>query len=158
MNDLLRQLFIISLATSAVIKLLLLLTPLLRKPYAARWRYFVWLIVAVRLLIPLAPTLPVALVSIPVLITAGTETSALVDPPQDVLPVPASQAADNTGCCGLYEAYSSSAAVSPTRCGIPRMFYTTSGVTFADGTVRNNPGYNIQLKTSKGKQADVEVW
>jgi len=48
----------ISLTTSAIIAVLLLLLPLLHKSYTAKWRYFAWLILAVRLLIPFSPSLP----------------------------------------------------------------------------------------------------
>lgn len=48
----------ISLTTSAVIAILLLLRPLLHKYYTAEWRYFVWLVIAVRLLIPFSLSLP----------------------------------------------------------------------------------------------------
>lgn len=46
----------VSLTTSAVIAVLLLLLPLIHKTYTAKWRYFVWLILAVRLLIPFSPS------------------------------------------------------------------------------------------------------
>ncbi|WP_164914419.1 M56 family metallopeptidase [Aminipila luticellarii] len=48
----------VSVTTSAVIVLLLLLQPLIHRHYNAKWRYFVWLILAVRLLIPFSPSLP----------------------------------------------------------------------------------------------------
>lgn len=48
----------VSLTTSAVIAVLLLLLPLIHKNYTAKWRYFVWLVLAVRLLIPFSPSLP----------------------------------------------------------------------------------------------------
>jgi len=43
----------ISLSTALIIMLLLLFIPIIRKRYGARWRYFAWFILAVRLLIPL---------------------------------------------------------------------------------------------------------
>lgn len=42
----------ITLATSVVIALLLLLSKLLEKKFAAKWRYWVWLIIAIRLILP----------------------------------------------------------------------------------------------------------
>ena len=58
MTDLLMTLAEISLTMSAVILLLLALGPLLAMRYAARWRYWAWLVVAVRLLVPLNLSLP----------------------------------------------------------------------------------------------------
>ena len=42
----------ISLGTSVVIFLFLVTKPLLDKRYSAKWRYCVWLILALRLIIP----------------------------------------------------------------------------------------------------------
>jgi bla regulator protein BlaR1 len=50
----------VTLITSGVIAILLLLLPFLRRHYTARWRSWVWLLVAVRLLIPFNPSLPQA--------------------------------------------------------------------------------------------------
>ena len=61
----LNNIFMISLSMSAVILLLLIVSPLLNKRYTARWRYFVWLIVALRLIIPFKLELPSAPVNIP---------------------------------------------------------------------------------------------
>lgn len=46
----------ISLSVSLVIVLLLLLSPLLGRRYAAKWKYLIWIFLAVRLLIPLGGT------------------------------------------------------------------------------------------------------
>ena len=48
----------ISLSTAAVIGVLLLLVPLWQKRYSARWRKVIWLILAVRLLVPFSLELP----------------------------------------------------------------------------------------------------
>lgn len=48
----------ISLGVSAVLALLLLLSPLLNRFYAAKWKYWVWLVLAIRLLIPFNPQWP----------------------------------------------------------------------------------------------------
>ena len=48
----------ISLSTAAVIGILLLLVPLWQKRYSARWRKVIWLILAVRLLVPFSLELP----------------------------------------------------------------------------------------------------
>ena len=62
----LNNIFMISLSMSAVILLLLIISPLLNKRYSAKWRYFVWLVVALRLIIPFKLELPQAPVNIPV--------------------------------------------------------------------------------------------
>lgn len=60
MSAFLRTLFEVTLTMSAVIALLLLLEPLLGRRYTARWRYWVWMAVAVRLLLPFNFSLPQA--------------------------------------------------------------------------------------------------
>ena len=60
MSDFLITLAEITLTMSAVILLLLLLGPLLSRRYAIRWRYWAWLAVAARLLIPVNLSLPEA--------------------------------------------------------------------------------------------------
>ncbi len=52
MTEFLRSLAEISAAMAAVIAALLLLKPLVNRRYTARWRYWVWLAVAARLLLP----------------------------------------------------------------------------------------------------------
>lgn len=53
-----RELFLtclsVSLSTSALILLLTLLSPLLERRYAAKWKYWIWILLAVRLLIPVS--------------------------------------------------------------------------------------------------------
>ena len=48
----------ISLSLSALIALLLLARPLLQKRYRAKWAYWAWLLLALRLVIPFNPSLP----------------------------------------------------------------------------------------------------
>jgi len=48
----LNNILLVSLTMSAVIVLLLIISPLLLKRYSAKWCYFVWLILALRLVIP----------------------------------------------------------------------------------------------------------
>lgn len=60
MSEFLLTLAEITLTMSAVILLLLLLSPLLARRYSVRWRYWAWLAVAVRLLIPFNLSLPQA--------------------------------------------------------------------------------------------------
>lgn len=57
---LLPNIFKISAIMGIVILVLLALSPLLKKKYAAKWRYWVWMIVAVRLLLPWSLSLPQA--------------------------------------------------------------------------------------------------
>lgn len=56
----------ISVSVSAVILLILLLTPVLKKRFTAKWRYWIWLILAVRLLIPVNFHMPQPAVQISV--------------------------------------------------------------------------------------------
>lgn len=49
---------------SVVIVVVLLLSPVIEKRYSARWRYFVWLIIAIRLVIPFNITLPEAPINV----------------------------------------------------------------------------------------------
>jgi len=75
----------VSMSTSIVIGVLLLLLPLLNRSYSAKWRYLVWLIIAVRLLIPFSPSIageaPVTIpsvsqnVQIPIPLPANTNLS-----------------------------------------------------------------------------------
>lgn len=58
MNAFLAGLAEVSLAMTAVIGVLLALTPVLDRRFAPAWRYWVWLAVAVRLLIPVNISLP----------------------------------------------------------------------------------------------------
>lgn len=77
MTDLLMTLAEISLTMSAVILLLLALGPLLARRYAARWRYWAWLVVAVRLLVPVNLSLPRA----PVQLEAPADRIVYTYPP-----------------------------------------------------------------------------
>lgn len=44
--------------TSSIIILLLLVTPFIQKKYTAKWRYILWFILTIRLIIPFNITLP----------------------------------------------------------------------------------------------------
>lgn len=91
------NLFSISLSMSAVIAVLLLLSPVLSKRYTAKWRYFVWLAVAVRLLIPVHFSLPEAPVRIPSVSNAAVQEMQVEAPfaaapsgiPHEAVPTPA---------------------------------------------------------------------
>ncbi|MDO5784515.1 MAG: M56 family metallopeptidase [Eubacteriales bacterium] len=60
------DILLVSLAVSVIIVCMLLLSPLFNRRYSAGWRRFVWLILAVRLCIPIRFELPSAPVHIPV--------------------------------------------------------------------------------------------
>ncbi|WP_155592222.1 M56 family metallopeptidase [Lysinibacillus cavernae] len=48
----------ISLIMSVVILIMYAITPILDKKYVARWKYYVWLVITIRLLIPITYTIP----------------------------------------------------------------------------------------------------
>lgn len=52
MTNIFLSFFEISISSSPVILLFLLLTPLFNKRYAAKWRYWIWIFIALRLIIP----------------------------------------------------------------------------------------------------------
>lgn len=54
----------ISLAVTPVILLLKLLGDRLQRRYVAKWKYYIWLVLALRLLLPWTPTLETAPVQI----------------------------------------------------------------------------------------------
>lgn len=56
--------FEITISMSIVIILMLILTPIILKRYSAKWRYFIWLFIAIRLVIPVNVTLPKAPITI----------------------------------------------------------------------------------------------
>ena len=86
MSDFLITLAEITLTMSAVILLLLLLGPILARRYAIRWRYWAWLAVAVRLLIPLNFSLPEA----PVQLETPPDRVVYTAPPAVSTPAPVS--------------------------------------------------------------------
>lgn len=75
----------VSVSTSLLLGILLLLLPLLRKNYAPHWRHAVWLLLAVRLLIPYNPTLPSPPVRIP---TADPVIYTAPEPAAGTMPSP----------------------------------------------------------------------
>lgn len=70
LDKLFQNILEISISTSLIILILLLLTPFIKKNYAAKWRYFIWLFIAIRLIVPINFTLPKP----PVTITAPITT------------------------------------------------------------------------------------
>ena len=53
------DILLISASVSAVIVIMLIVTPVLKRRYSARWRYIVWLLLAIRLVIPFRFELPI---------------------------------------------------------------------------------------------------
>lgn len=98
MTDFLRQLIALTLGGSVAVALLALTTRLSRTRYAARWRCWLWLLLALRLAVPVSFDLPKAApVQPPIQITAPTDTvvytyepAAPTQPivPQSTEPVP----------------------------------------------------------------------
>lgn len=72
----------ISLAISPIILLLVLLAPVLNKRYAAKWKCWIWMILALRLLVPIGRTVakPPVVIDIPRQIT--TELSVMTQTEQ----------------------------------------------------------------------------
>lgn len=56
MTNIFLSVFEISVSVSILIAVLLLLTPLLNKRYAAKWKYWIWIILALRLVVPFSGT------------------------------------------------------------------------------------------------------
>lgn len=59
------DILIVSLSTAAAVLAVLAVSPFLLKRYGRKWRYWVWLLFAVRLIIPLRPELPSAPLEVP---------------------------------------------------------------------------------------------
>ena len=72
----------ISVTTSIIILGLRLLAPYLNKTYAAKWKYWIWLLLAVRLIIPVNISLPTAPLSVNI-------PNTPIDTLDNVMPYPA---------------------------------------------------------------------
>ena len=107
MTQLLQDFLQISLPVSIIIAILALLHPFLRKRYAAKWRYWAWLLLAVRLLIPFhfdlpesAPIAPVQLQMPNRIVYTYTPQAAKIAPQKaaavfdDAVPEPTAQTPD----------------------------------------------------------------
>ena len=93
MAGFLTGLFILTLTMGAVIALLLALGPLVRRRFRPQWRYWAWLLVALRLAVPFNVSLPQA----PVRLEApaqAVQAQAPVVRPGAVIPVVPSKASD----------------------------------------------------------------
>ncbi len=71
MRDLFLTILGISISASPVIIFLLIFTPLLNKRFAVKWKYLMWIVIAIRLAIPLhiSAAAPKIVIDIPTLIT-----------------------------------------------------------------------------------------
>lgn len=93
MSDFLTTLAESTLTMGAAIVLLLVLGPLLARRYATRWRYWVWLLVAVRLLFPFSLSLPQAPVRLEAPPDRVLYTAPTSEPATSGAPVPGGSAA-----------------------------------------------------------------
>lgn len=73
----------ITFSMSIVIIIIFLLMPVINKRYSAKWRYFIWLCIAIRLIVPINITLPKA----PVVINQPTEKSLVIRAENNSFPV-----------------------------------------------------------------------
>lgn len=73
----------ITFSMSIVIIIIFLLMPVINKRYSAKWRYFIWLFIAIRLIVPINITLPKA----PVVIDQPTEKSLVIRAENNSFPV-----------------------------------------------------------------------
>lgn len=80
MQNLFIDILEMTLPVSALIALLMLCSPLLKKSYVAKWRYYMWLFVALRLIFPvkLSAKTPITM-SIPNTIAAPAQAEAGID-------------------------------------------------------------------------------
>ncbi|MBR2009199.1 MAG: M56 family metallopeptidase, partial [Peptococcaceae bacterium] len=88
MTNFIQDVLQISITMAAVIGVLLLLVPVWQKRYSAKWRKAIWLIIAVRLLVPFSIELPTA----PVQMNVDMHQAIVLSPqpvPTDTTPVPA---------------------------------------------------------------------
>ncbi len=74
------DLLAVSLSVTPIIILLLWLGPVLNNRYSAQWRYIMWMIISIRLLLPVSPTVPVSF-QLPVRVTDGLTPSYILDKP-----------------------------------------------------------------------------
>ena len=90
MSELMRTLISMSLSGAIVTVVLLVMKPLTRKHLSQRWQYYVWLLVVLRLLLPLAPTVNVPSGTLPSVLTRSAPSVATSVPttttPVDTVP------------------------------------------------------------------------
>jgi beta-lactamase regulating signal transducer with metallopeptidase domain len=86
MSELMRTLISMSLSGAVVTVVLLVMKPLTRKHLSQRWQYYVWLLVVLRLLLPLAPTVTVPSGTLPSVLTRSAP-SVVTSVPTTTTPV-----------------------------------------------------------------------
>lgn len=106
MKELLLSVLEISLSTSLVILGLLLFSRLLNKRYVAKWKYYIWIALALRLVLPVKWELPQqkivfevpAQMAAPMAPIAGTVTAVLPQTPKTIAPLDILAALWLAGC------------------------------------------------------------
>lgn len=95
MKDLFLSVLEISLSTSVIILVMLALSPLLSQRYAAKWKYGIWILLALRLAIPVTIHLPQQRIQldVPAQLAAPIVTAAPALPQAGNVLVPAAKAA-----------------------------------------------------------------
>ncbi|GEM_PF-2115928 len=83
-EELFTEVIKITLTTSVIIGFLIAITPILNKKYTAKWRCFVWLILALRLIIPIDLTLPKTpiKINVPIVMESQSYTLSSQNSPQ----------------------------------------------------------------------------
>ena len=104
MSELMRTLISMSLSGAIVTVVLLVMKPLTRKHLSQRWQYYVWLLVVLRLLLPLAPTVTVPSGTLPSVLTRSapsvTTSAPTTTTPVNAVPgtaLPTGEPATSTG-------------------------------------------------------------
>jgi beta-lactamase regulating signal transducer with metallopeptidase domain len=87
----------VSVTVSVIAAALLLLSPILSKTFAAKWKYWIWLVLAVRLLIPFSLSLPQAPVAVHVPEAALTQPVTLWQANDTAAASPLESTAANAG-------------------------------------------------------------
>lgn len=75
MRSFLFTLFTCSITMSLISLLFIAVTPLLSKRYSAKWRYYVWLIIIIGMIIPFRPQFDMVLFRIPSAVTGYTPSA-----------------------------------------------------------------------------------
>lgn len=80
-TNLFLSIFAISISTGLIILLLLVFTPFLNKRYTAKWKYLIWVLIAVRLIIPFNMDIPIPgiVIDVPARMTSPIATGNETD-------------------------------------------------------------------------------
>ncbi|MEG2673075.1 MAG: M56 family metallopeptidase, partial [Ruthenibacterium sp.] len=96
MTEILQAFLQISIPVSVIIAILAMLHPFLRKRYAAKWRYWAWLLLALRLLLPFHFDLPANVPIAPVQMQVPNRVIYTYAPPAVLPDTPPAAAAAET--------------------------------------------------------------